>query len=462
MATCATCGGPGVGMPVVFCNGMGVDSAAILTWWLDRPASRDFCLHELVVLTAMTGDEYDETRRLMETHLLPLMREHGVRYVQLARCGQSESAWMWVVERNRPVRRGYQVLSDSETTGRMFMCGTRWRLRDELLSTGTLPQLVSGKRLCSYRAKGQVLDRWIKANIAGPFRHVIGFAADEQDRITRDTSYTSADPQIERRPWYPLDEWGWDRDACDRYLQLRFGERWKRSCCGYCCFQSIATGRRRGTRNNRAELVARWRDDRAAAALVLELEWNAVALNPRSRLFGYASARRVAVEGGLADLVDEVDDRIGRLPWAIYQVRRAYPAVRIDKDRPSQPGNWHTHRKGQAVRSLRTIATGRPADMNEQLTAQGGVEEGEHGIVRLWRHIAGPPYPTQESFLVAAPAGIPDKVGRGFDAIWSAAERAARLRLPKQQVVQLDLLDTLTALDGVATLRRRLVDHTTR
>lgn len=103
MNMCATCGGSGAGQPVVFCMGMGVDSAAILTWWLDQPEGRGFCLHEPVCLTAMTGDEYGETRRLMETHLLPLMRAHGVRYVQLARAGQSAGIGDKVGDTFRPV-----------------------------------------------------------------------------------------------------------------------------------------------------------------------------------------------------------------------------------------------------------------------------------------------------------------------------------------------------------------------
>ena len=45
---------------------MGVDSVAILTRWIHEPACRDFDLADLVVLTAMTGDEFDATRALMD------------------------------------------------------------------------------------------------------------------------------------------------------------------------------------------------------------------------------------------------------------------------------------------------------------------------------------------------------------------------------------------------------------
>lgn len=46
--------------------GMGVDSAALLARWLLDPSSRDFDLDDLVVVTAMTGDEYTATRLLMD------------------------------------------------------------------------------------------------------------------------------------------------------------------------------------------------------------------------------------------------------------------------------------------------------------------------------------------------------------------------------------------------------------
>ncbi|MBC3842076.1 hypothetical protein GXW82_23405 [Streptacidiphilus sp. 4-A2] len=96
------------GMPVALSFGMGIDSAAILTRWLVEPASRSFPLSNLTVVTAMTGDEPDVTRQLMERHLLPLMREHRVRYVQLARASQAG---------------GYVVLDDSRSPKRMIMRG---------------------------------------------------------------------------------------------------------------------------------------------------------------------------------------------------------------------------------------------------------------------------------------------------------------------------------------------------
>lgn len=87
--------------PVVLSLGMGVDSVAILTRWIHEPACRDFDLADLVVLTAMTGDEFDATRALMEDRVLPLMRRHGLRYVQLARAGQATACRYVVLDDSR-------------------------------------------------------------------------------------------------------------------------------------------------------------------------------------------------------------------------------------------------------------------------------------------------------------------------------------------------------------------------
>lgn len=357
--------------PVMLSLGMGVDSAALLTRWLRDPQSRDFDLDSLIAVTAMTGDEYDRTKIMMQEYLLPLMAEHQVRYVQLARAGQSDTA-------------RYEVLSDSRRTTRMVMAGTRWRLRDEVSVAGTVPQLASGRRLCSYRAKGQVLDWWVADEFGGgEYRHVVGFAAEEVKRSVRDTSYTSA----ARRPWYPLIEWGWDRNSCLAYLRDVFGVTWSRSCCGFCPFQAGP---------ERAHLCERWRREPAAAKRALQ----------------------VAIGAGLRDLVEAVDAELDTQPWAVYDVRRAFPARRLDRSRPSAPGNWDQYAKGQGARCVSTVTVTTAVRARGVLLDLGGQVDDEHRLVRVWERRAGAPYPSREHFLVAAPAGVSDKVGPAFASIW--------------------------------------------
>jgi hypothetical protein len=84
--------------------GMGVESTAILVRWLTEPATRPCPLDKLIVLTAMTGDEYADTVSDMEKYILPMLHAHGVRFVQVARHGHLEAD-------------GITVLSDTTQMG---------------------------------------------------------------------------------------------------------------------------------------------------------------------------------------------------------------------------------------------------------------------------------------------------------------------------------------------------------
>ena len=128
--------------PVVINLGMGVDSVATLTRWIYEPDTRNFDLGQLTVVTAMTGDEHADTAQAMTDHVLPVMRRHRLRYVQLSRGGQTAAA-------------GVTVLSNTRRPDRMHMRGP-WALSDELTTSGTLPPVA--RRACSQRAKGDVID----------------------------------------------------------------------------------------------------------------------------------------------------------------------------------------------------------------------------------------------------------------------------------------------------------------
>src|SRR5262245_42205163 len=103
--------------PVILNYGLGVDSTAILTRWLAEPASRDFDLSRLTVVTAMTGDEFADTTALVERHVLPRLRATGVRYVQVARATGAKAD-------------GVAVLDDSRTPLRLHSEGA-YKLSDE-------------------------------------------------------------------------------------------------------------------------------------------------------------------------------------------------------------------------------------------------------------------------------------------------------------------------------------------
>lgn len=410
---------------VVHSLGMGVDSAAILTRWLLDPGSRLvpapgtgelvlFDLADLVVVTAMTGDEYAATAQAMETYLLPLMARAGVRYVQLCRAGQSDSD-------------GVAVLSDSRDTRRMVMRGP-WALSMELDAVGTLPQVASGKRWCSMRAKGWVIDTWLAGEFGDADRvHVVGFAAEEAGRAAKDTSYT----QAARTPDYPLIRWNWDRTRCMSYLREVYAMAvdWPRSCCSYCPFQAGP---------EIARMIARWRAEPDAAVRALVREARALALNPRMKLFGKQSAREVAESYGLRAIVAAADDEMAGLPATVYEVRRVFRRAG-DRLNPAGDG-WvlgpDASAKSRDVwRSLRTLHTGTHARMVVELrreqAGRGGELETAGGVPRLWlqRLPKTGVFPATEHYLVVAPAGFADKERKKFDALWTWTRG---LDLPRQ------------------------------
>ena len=126
--------------------GMGVESSAILLRWIMSPATRPCPLEDLIVITSQVGDEYTDTGRDVNTHILPLMRALGIRYVQVARHGHFEAD-------------GITVLDDSRTPARVFLEGD-YKLSDELKANGTVPQ-YGGVHRCALKFKAWVIGQWL-------------------------------------------------------------------------------------------------------------------------------------------------------------------------------------------------------------------------------------------------------------------------------------------------------------
>lgn len=199
---------------VVLSLGMGVDSTGILVRWLTDPASRSFPLSAVTVLVSHVGDEYPKTYESIETTILPMLAQHRIRVVQVARPALT-------VGRGHP---RYVVLDDSAGPTRLMRSGPV-RLSDELARNGTIAQ-VSNRR-CSLRWKGEPLDAWIADNMQPGYQHVLGYSATETRRIDRDRAIT----RHHRQPDYPLQRWGWTRDTTRRFLYDTTGRMFERSCC---------------------------------------------------------------------------------------------------------------------------------------------------------------------------------------------------------------------------------------
>lgn len=384
-------------IPVKAHLGAGLDSAAIALRWSQEPESYEFGdIGDLVFVVAMTGDEYDATRRLMEAHLLPHFRAHGWRLVQISRASQAG---------------GYVVLDDSRNPRRMIMRGP-WRLSDELAAAATIPQL--SHRWCSAHAKSEPLDAWTRDEFGDrPHISVLGYAAEEARRAVRDAKYAS-DLRI---PAYPLLRWAWDRKRCDQYVYEAVGERWLRSACGYCPYAATARGL--------PALVARWRAEPHLAAQALGLEYSALALNDRMPLFGRLSAFDLIHQYGLTDALALHERRLAAAEWAVYDVRRiAFPR----RDRPGE--------KGTVWRSVRRACVGSRSRMTAELqrrAAQAGaaVSVADNGARRAVLIARRPDqYPAVERTLALAPAGAKEKQRTHFERHWRAlTARDQRLAL---------------------------------
>jgi hypothetical protein len=106
-----------------------VEGTAILLRWASTAKARDFDLSELTVITAQVGEEWDDTCADATDHVLPLMRDHGIRYVQVARAGHLEED-------------GIEVLDDTREPRVIYQQGA-YKLSDELMLAGTVPQFGS-------------------------------------------------------------------------------------------------------------------------------------------------------------------------------------------------------------------------------------------------------------------------------------------------------------------------------
>lgn len=385
--------------PLVVNWGLGVDSSAYLARILTTPDACGVDLERLVVITMMTGDEWPDTIADAERFLLPLLRRRSVRYVQIARAGQSR-------------KEGVDVLDDSHAPRRIVPQG-RWTLWEELETNGTVPQQANGRRLCSLHAKAEPGDDWIAAEFGPvPFTQVIGFNADEQGRAERDEAAS-------KNPWriasFPLIEWGWGRQRCEDFLYDLFKIKWKKSYCTFCCFP-VSLGALPAH-------LDRMRANPQIASRVLRLEYTSMCLNPNSRLFGRKSLLEqfTGADPGDAAVLAAFENELGTGPWAMYQVRRILPVSGTD---PAK--------RAPALRSVQRLGTGTHTRLGAIVRRRATehqlrIEHDPYGSERVWLRERGPGYPAVEQLIVTAPHHVRDKEQDRFATQWAAHTGAGQL-----------------------------------
>lgn len=439
--TCPLCHGARTGdTPVIKSDGMGVESVAITLRWLAEPETRDFCLCQLVVITAQTGDEHADTIRLMEQHVLPLYRRHHIRFVEVARAGHSQAD-------------GIVVLQDTRQPYRLHREGA-YRLSEELITGGTVPQF-GGEHRCALKFKAFVIETWLTDYFAaerirqvfgynveepkraakcvtaterrnaengyGPTYAVFGFNADEQARADRAQKYDGP----HRTSVFPLIEWAeralafavafpyhaaafvllvarvGSREWCLWYIFEWFGVWWEKSACVYCPFNSEAS---KQTDRGMARLAAH--PEETAEALMLE--HMSLAMNPRGLLYAKLALRQIAP----AYARGIYEGRLDAVEWRLYRVRRVYS------------------RKGKADRCVEVQHRGTRARMTERLAQLPGVRETRLGIEYVYVERRGEVYPAFEEFYVAAPGYVADKARYGlawFEAKWQTLRQGELL-----------------------------------
>ena len=148
-------------LPIYVNDGMGVESQAIFLRWYLEPETRCFLLggqqvpfewEQITMLSAQTGSEDRLTKFLMEQYKLPLYRELGIRYVQVARAGPHEQD-------------GIVILSDTRSPDTLYTEGA-YQLADELKVSGTVPQYGGGIHKCAISNSSASLTRVSSTSIS--------------------------------------------------------------------------------------------------------------------------------------------------------------------------------------------------------------------------------------------------------------------------------------------------------
>lgn len=405
---------------------MGVESHAILERWIHEPETRPFYeFSQLIVVTAQVGEEHKcDTVLHVEQRALPLMRQHGIRFVELARRGHLEED-------------GIVVLQDTRSPVKLHPDGV-YKLSDELLRSGTVPQ-YGGEHRCALKFKAYVIETWLAYEFRGatetPVIHVFGYNADEVSRINNSETHIvrhneerkvdaprtpivvfgfNSDEvgRIERAKQYdgpnrtglyPLQAWGWPRATCQDYILALSGILWKKSHCSFCPFCSEAA-------KGMANAIERWRAAPDQTAHGLLVEFNSMCFNPRGYLFKDKALIDVIKKHAVTPVLDAFEARLAAMQWGFYRVRRIYSA------------------KGKAFRCVERLETGSRTDMASKFkemvadTPEVTVETKREIEYAMFQDRAEGVYPAAEGFFVIAPLFVDNKV-RGtiekFDDRWN-------------------------------------------
>ena len=414
---------------VILSHGMGVETAAIWKMWVEHPETRPFkSWDRLIVVTAQVGEEVRKSITLMETYQLPEIAQRQVRFVELARRGHLEED-------------GIVVLQDTREPKQLHPEGV-YRLTDELLHAGTVPQ-YAGEHRCALKFKAWVIETWLAWALRGVDAvHVFGYNNAELSRITQSEHHigrhnddklvaTPPKPPImvfgfnneelgraersmaydgpHRMGHYPLLEFGHDRRWCLKFLQEQYGIIWIKSACAGCPFNEEAY--------NQTQMgIDRFQEHPDQVAHWLMVEYVSMCLNPAGQLYQKTSMRDVVYSNRirLSGVVEAFEQALAAKTWALYDVRRIITCNHESKGNKARLTGGKDP-KPFFARAVQVLATGTRAEMDGawmQRTREPGYSiERRDGIERAYHARKDmTQLPTCEGYLVVAPFFVRDKV----------------------------------------------------
>ena len=409
---------------VIQSHGMGVESQAILERWVAEPECRPFVTwDQLIVVTAQVGEEHKkDTIRDCEARMLPLLKQHGVRFVELARRGFHEED-------------GIVVMQDTREPTKLHPEGV-FSLSSYLMRSGTVPQF-GGEHRCAMKFKAFVIETWLALEfqhleLTKPVYHVFGYNSEETTRTDKSEYHIqrhNADKLIpapkpplmvfgfnseegtrversmlydgpSRTGHYPLDEWGWTRAKCIGYILQQAGIIWRKSACSFCPFCAEAT-------KGEPDAVRRWEESPEDTAKGMLVEYNSLCFNPRGHLYRDRALQDVVNRIGVTAVQEAFQRKLAEIDWALYRVRRIYTkkgkamryVEKIEVHRDRHPGG---------------VANSRPDLMTEVRTGRfcpaAALEIKRDIEYWMFAHREEDVYPTREGYYVVAPAFMDDKL----------------------------------------------------
>lgn len=195
-------------IPLVVSFGGGTNSTGMLCGFRERGIRPD------LVIFADTGNERDYTY------------EHTA-----VMAAQVQVWWGITLETVFPTRGGKPIT-----------------LEQDCLNKGLLPSLAYGRRSCSQRFKHEPLEkrlsRWARDNKFPAVTKAIGYGADEPRRGAKVAPTKILSGGIVETYWYPLREWGWNREDCVAAIERHGLKQPHKSACWFCPANKPSEARR--------------------------------------------------------------------------------------------------------------------------------------------------------------------------------------------------------------------------